>query len=160
MKKLFQWFAKNDTKKNEVQTLSNRIQKLEHQIKLLQEQDAEHVSPIQVENLHVHTIHVDKFEFNNNFGALGIKDLSGKLNIGANYGVNRPEMMQEEADDSSMAKSEKSHEHNKQNDSKTNQQGPKYNIKPRTAPTEHAAQGSGEQKKPAESSAGHKKYDQ
>jgi hypothetical protein len=42
--------------------------------------------PTYIEFLNVETIIIDRYEQSNNFGALGIKSLEGKLNIGANYG--------------------------------------------------------------------------
>lgn len=53
--------------------------------------------PIIIEQLYVEKIMLDKVEYNNNLDSLGIKDLSGMLNIGANYGL-------------STAKNEKEHE--------------------------------------------------
>ncbi|WP_151191818.1 hypothetical protein [Desulfotomaculum copahuensis] len=44
-------------------------------------------APVVVEKLCVERISVDRLEFTNNLGALGIRELSGSLNIGANYGV-------------------------------------------------------------------------
>jgi len=43
-------------------------------------------NPTYIEFLNVETIIIDRYEQSNNFGALGIKSLEGKLNIGANYG--------------------------------------------------------------------------
>lgn len=40
---------------------------------------------IHIEHLQVDKIIVEKLDYANNFGQLGIKDLSGKLNIGTNY---------------------------------------------------------------------------
>lgn len=42
--------------------------------------------PTYIEFLNVEQIVIDRYEQSNNFGALGIKSLEGKLNIGANYG--------------------------------------------------------------------------
>jgi hypothetical protein len=42
--------------------------------------------PIVIEKLNVERLVVDKVELNNNFGQLGIKELKGRLNIGATYG--------------------------------------------------------------------------
>lgn len=39
-----------------------------------------------IEFLNVENLFVERYEQSNNFGALGIKSLEGKLNIGANYG--------------------------------------------------------------------------
>ncbi|GAA3324462.1 hypothetical protein GCM10020331_052420 [Ectobacillus funiculus] len=39
-----------------------------------------------LKKVHIDKIVFDKFELNNNFGQLGIKELKGRLNIGATYG--------------------------------------------------------------------------
>jgi hypothetical protein len=44
-------------------------------------------SPTIIEYVNVEKIIVDRYEQSNNFGALGIKSLEGRLNIGANYGL-------------------------------------------------------------------------
>ncbi|PWA13448.1 hypothetical protein DCC39_00725 [Pueribacillus theae] len=42
--------------------------------------------PVVIRELKIDKILLDKYEQNNNFGCLGIKDISGQLNIGATYG--------------------------------------------------------------------------
>lgn len=42
--------------------------------------------PIIIERISIEKVVLDKYEVNNNFGQLGIKELKGKLNIGATYG--------------------------------------------------------------------------
>lgn len=42
--------------------------------------------PIVIRELKVDRIMLDKYEQNNNFGSLGIKEISGQLNIGATFG--------------------------------------------------------------------------
>ena len=49
------------------------------------EDSLQNVVPIIIEQLFVEKIEVDKFDLNNNIGALGIRELAGRLNIGANY---------------------------------------------------------------------------
>ncbi|WP_248929625.1 hypothetical protein [Paenibacillus hamazuiensis] len=51
---------------------------------------------IVIEQLHIDKLVVEKLEHSNNFGALGIKELGGKLNIGVNYTGPIPENIQEE----------------------------------------------------------------
>ena len=41
---------------------------------------------LSVEKIHVDKVIVERFELNNNFANLGIKDLRGTMNIGATYG--------------------------------------------------------------------------
>lgn len=40
--------------------------------------------PIRVE--HIENVYIDRYEISNSIGAVGIKELGGRLNIGANYG--------------------------------------------------------------------------
>jgi hypothetical protein len=40
---------------------------------------------IKIEHLTVDRIMIEKLDYANNFGQLGIKELSGKLNIGSSY---------------------------------------------------------------------------
>ncbi|MFC7392332.1 hypothetical protein [Scopulibacillus cellulosilyticus] len=47
-------------------------------------------SPTIIEQVNVEKIIIDRYEQSNNFGALGIKSLEGRLNIGANYGLSKP----------------------------------------------------------------------
>ncbi|MED2974656.1 MULTISPECIES: hypothetical protein [unclassified Fictibacillus] len=56
--------------------------------------------PVVIEHINIETLRIDKYELSNNFANLGIKDLKGKLNIGANYG--RGMTLQEEADQAKM----------------------------------------------------------
>lgn len=79
--------------------------------------------PIIIEKINIEKIILDKYELNNNFGQLGIKELKGKLNIGATYGSEfTPKINEEEnserADPEKMKKPIKN-EHN----------GPKVNLK-------------------------------
>lgn len=49
-------------------------------------QSSPHESPasVHVEHLQVEKIIIEKLDYSNNFGQLGIKELTGKLNIGTN----------------------------------------------------------------------------
>ena len=76
--------------------------------------------PIIIEKITIEKIILDKFELNNNFGQLGIKELKGKLNIGATYGSDFPPMSDEEG---------KEEKNQKQKFKKPPQEnGPKVNI--------------------------------
>lgn len=74
--------------------LEERIGKLEEELQDLKQRcnglQCEPEPQIIVEQLYVEKLMVDKIELNNNFGSLGIKDLGGTLNIGANYGGGVP----------------------------------------------------------------------
>ncbi|GAA0379321.1 hypothetical protein [Bacillus horti] len=102
--KLSEFFSGINQKKkvkeaiNKIDKLEQHIYDLEQKLLMLDQPNhheentsvhsqAEQISPpIIVEKLHIEKISIDKFELSNNFGALGIKELQGKLNIGANYG--------------------------------------------------------------------------
>jgi len=70
--------------------MSDKFKKMEKKIDLLEEELKNTQSPIIIDHISIEQIHLDKLEFNNNFGSLGIKELKGKLNIGANYGDKVP----------------------------------------------------------------------
>ncbi|RXT04825.1 hypothetical protein [Ammoniphilus sp. CFH 90114] len=63
--------------------LDERLRKLENDIMVLK--DVEKSRSIIVENLNIEKIIVDRVHYENNIGTIGIKELEGKLNIGANY---------------------------------------------------------------------------
>jgi len=70
--------------------LTQRVRALEREvaeIKRICREQFPGVPPVVVEKLCVDKICVDRLEFTNNLGALGIRELSGNLNIGANYGA-------------------------------------------------------------------------
>ena len=69
--------------------IKERVDKLEEMVQDLAQfvDQKEADPPVVVEQLYVERIIIDKVEYNNNFGSLGIKELSGMLNIGANYGL-------------------------------------------------------------------------
>lgn len=48
--------------------------------------DNDGTPPVVIEHINIETLRIDKYDLTNNFANLGIKDLHGKLNIGANYG--------------------------------------------------------------------------
>jgi len=89
-KKLFLSFDKNDKYfqiEQKVQLLELEVQRLHLLEKKWEQQQEENKQPpIIIEKVHVDKILFDKFELNNNFGQLGIKELKGRLNIGATYG--------------------------------------------------------------------------
>jgi hypothetical protein len=50
----------------------------------LQSSPQESPASVKVEHLQVEKIIIEKLDYSNNFGQLGIKELTGKLNIGTN----------------------------------------------------------------------------
>ncbi|MDP4083587.1 MAG: hypothetical protein Q8934_03120 [Bacillota bacterium] len=94
MRFLFRLFNKNQKSDAKLHELEKRIVDLEKELKShftelnkdsknLKEKEA---SPtINIEHLQVDKIIIEKLDYANNFGQLGIKDLSGKLNIGTSY---------------------------------------------------------------------------
>ncbi|MGV3487678.1 MAG: hypothetical protein ACO1OC_03720 [Tuberibacillus sp.] len=87
--------------------------------------------PIIIEYLNVEKIEVDRYEQSNNFGALGIKSLEGKLNIGANYGLsdNPPEEYKKAFNE--QLKKNHTQFQNKKSHSENNNTSPKTTIRPR-----------------------------
>lgn len=75
--------AHKDVVLQDIQTKLNDIQNQLSALKTLEEKIDR--SSIVVENLHVEKLVVEKVNYNNNIGAIGIRELKGKLNIGANY---------------------------------------------------------------------------
>lgn len=80
--------------------LERKISALEHQLhskilidketwlRILENKDSpptDAPATIHVDHLQVDKIIIEKLDYSNNFGQLGIKDISGKLNIGTNY---------------------------------------------------------------------------
>jgi septum formation inhibitor MinC len=91
LKDLFLIFKKNDYEKelkSKLISLELNIEELKKSL-LTSQQQAEGKTkdpPIIIEKINIEKIILDKYELNNNFGQLGIKELKGKLNIGATYG--------------------------------------------------------------------------
>jgi hypothetical protein len=73
----------------ELAELRRKVGELERQLREWKEAAQ---APIVVEQIRIDRVVVDKIEYQNNFGALGIKELQGKLNIGANYTLSKDEL--------------------------------------------------------------------
>ncbi|MFK9092914.1 hypothetical protein [Bacillus salipaludis] len=93
LKNLFLIFRKNDDEKElkkKLISLEMNIEELKKTLQGFQEQKEKIIQtkdpPIIIEKINIEKIILDKYELNNNFGQLGIKELKGKLNIGATYG--------------------------------------------------------------------------
>jgi hypothetical protein len=129
LRDLFLIFKKNDYEKelkNKLISLEMNIEELKKSLQTsqqecLKESEAKTKDPpIIIEKINIEKIILDKYELNNNFGQLGIKELKGKLNIGATYGSEfTPNIDQE-------AKKDLNHDTSK---NKEPNQKPKVNIK-------------------------------
>lgn len=132
LKDLFHIFSKDDYEKDlkkKISTLEMNIADLKKTVSDIQKEDQNQAvpelkePPIIIEKIHIEKIVLDKYELNNNFGQLGIKELKGKLNIGATYGsefTTKPN--EEESRKRSLKeKTEKVHSN----------QGPKVNLYPK-----------------------------
>ncbi|WHY84253.1 hypothetical protein QNH39_16465 [Neobacillus novalis] len=130
LKNLFLIFRKNEYEKELEKKLSSleiNIMEIKSTLQSFQEQiPTEKIiktkePPIIIEKINIEKIIVDKYELNNNFGQLGIKELTGKLNIGATYGSEyTPNLAEEEKEENSRT--------NKKQEPFT-EKGPKVNIK-------------------------------
>ncbi|WP_312472695.1 hypothetical protein [Neobacillus sp.] len=95
LKGLFLIFRKNDYEKElkkKLSSLEMDIEELKKSLETFEQQTSSDMvikstdPPIIIEKINIEKIIFDKYELNNNFGQLGIKELKGKLNIGATYG--------------------------------------------------------------------------
>ncbi|MCM3568877.1 hypothetical protein [Neobacillus mesonae] len=138
LKNFFILFRKNETEneiRKKLSILELNIKELEEALHGLKnqnqnqnepEQDAKTKdAPIIIEKINIEKIILDKYELNNNFGQLGIKELKGKLNIGATYGSEFTPKMDEE----DIEKQEKEKREKKEESPAEDRQGPKINFK-------------------------------
>ncbi|GHH98367.1 hypothetical protein [Neobacillus kokaensis] len=133
IKNFFILFRKNEQEKElrkKLSILELNIKELKTALHALQNQtqpEKTHKTnepPIIIEKINIEKIILDKYELNNNFGQLGIKELKGKLNIGATYGGEFAPKLEEEE---SEPKVEKEKMNDESEDEK--ERGPKINIK-------------------------------
>ncbi|GGE32303.1 hypothetical protein GCM10011391_08710 [Pullulanibacillus camelliae] len=103
------------------------IQKLYELLDKLEGNKEERVlkSPTIIEHIHVDKVVVEHYKQSNNFGALGIKSLEGRLNIGANYGTTEPLTEKEKKEKSAYKKAK--------DDVKMKSQPPKTTIRSRSS---------------------------
>lgn len=96
---LFRLFKRNKRSTKALSELEKKVAKLEYlvQSNILIDREAFHTllekmnlsqeeatANVHVEHLQVDKIIIEKLDYSNNFGQLGIKELTGKLNIGTN----------------------------------------------------------------------------
>ncbi|MED1205744.1 hypothetical protein [Heyndrickxia acidicola] len=97
LKGVFNYFLKNDSTIKQLKRKISELEKIIEKNKSVQNDaipnnekpltpEGNIQPPIVVEKLNVERLVIDKVELNNNFGQLGIKELKGRLNIGATYG--------------------------------------------------------------------------
>lgn len=124
------FFRKKEVNKElhlKLSSLESNIRELEKTISILQEHHQKENTknsndpPIIIEKINIEKIILDKYELNNNFGQLGIKELKGKLNIGATYGTEFTPSFPEK-DSAETNRNEKKNESVKE-------KGPKVTIK-------------------------------
>jgi hypothetical protein len=132
LKKLF-FSSKKDDKyckiEQKLRLLELEIQKLHLLEKKWEQHKEENIQPpVVIEKVHVDKIVFDKFELNNNFGQLGIKELKGRLNIGATYGS---DFIRPEVEKGTDQKKEKVRAEDKRQETSP-KDGPKINIKPKS----------------------------
>jgi hypothetical protein len=129
LKDLFHIFSKDDYEKElkkKIAFLESNINELKETIaKIPIENKEQTVSepkdpPIIIEKIHIDKIVLDKYELNNNFGQLGIKELKGKLNIGATYGSEFIPKPEEQENNRKLMK--------KKMDKTQTNEGPKVNL--------------------------------
>jgi hypothetical protein len=73
-----------------------RLDELE--LKMRESEEWRNAPPIVIEHVRIDKVTVEKIEHNNNFAALGIKELGGRLNIGANYTLSEDKLPPEAAE--------------------------------------------------------------
>ncbi|RFB12632.1 hypothetical protein DZB84_17870 [Bacillus sp. HNG] len=100
-----QWFYEMDKLKEQLHTLSNDMTSLKERIKQCESENKQILKefheikkalggqsksndlPIVYQDIKVERMLIDKYELNNNIAHLGVRDLSGSLNVGATYGT-------------------------------------------------------------------------
>ena len=93
MRFLFGLFTSNKLLTQKILELEDKISVLEDKIQIVKEEtepppssdNHENAPVIHIEHLQVDKITIEHLDYANNFGQLGIKELSGKLNIGTSY---------------------------------------------------------------------------
>ncbi|HET7657097.1 MAG TPA: hypothetical protein VFK37_02315 [Bacillales bacterium] len=126
--KLLNHYMKNN---HEVKKIEEKLLRLETELQLLSahlQQVPPPSSPTIIEKVNVEKIFVDQIEHNNNFGALGIKSLEGRLNIGANYGLGS---VPSGADKKQKEKTERSASSWRNHRPEQTKDGPVYHIHPK-----------------------------
>lgn len=96
MRFIFRLFTSNKTFTKKISELENKISSLESKIIEVktevnsisvpaEKKEKDSPPTVQINHLQVDQIVIEHLDYANNFGQLGIKELSGKLNIGSTY---------------------------------------------------------------------------
>ncbi|MBT2656263.1 hypothetical protein J7E81_13675 [Bacillus sp. ISL-18] len=96
MQFFFRLFTSNKTFTKKISELENKISSLESKINDVNtevksisipaaKKENDHPPTVQINHLQVDQIVIEHLDYANNFGQVGIKELSGKLNIGSTY---------------------------------------------------------------------------
>jgi hypothetical protein len=96
MRFIFRLFTSNKTFTKKISELENKISSLESKIIEVktevksigvpaEKKEIDSSQTVQINHLQVDQIVIEHLDYANNFGQLGIKELSGKLNIGSTY---------------------------------------------------------------------------
>ncbi|CAM3670042.1 hypothetical protein [Marinicrinis lubricantis] len=103
---LFRFFERKEKLQQElsdqVKQLETKLNQLEQEFNRLEKTKCEERPTVHVEHVQVDQLIVEKLELNNTFGQLGIKELSGKLNIGATTYGKWPPADEATGDDSAL----------------------------------------------------------
>ncbi|ULT55297.1 hypothetical protein L1999_19595 [Neobacillus drentensis] len=96
MQFFFRLFTSNKTFTKKISELENKITSLESKINEVNtevksisipaaKKESDRPPTVQINHLQVDQIVIEHLDYANNFGQVGIKELSGKLNIGSTY---------------------------------------------------------------------------
>ncbi|WP_462411899.1 hypothetical protein [Neobacillus sp. Marseille-QA0830] len=92
MRVWFRFFTRNNVLGTKMAELEKKLAVLETKVNTLKKEEAQPpvkdpdpIPSIHVNNLTVEKIIIEHLDYANNFGQLGIKELTGKLNIGSSY---------------------------------------------------------------------------
>ncbi|MGI6603713.1 MAG: hypothetical protein GX062_01880 [Firmicutes bacterium] len=83
---LREWYRQEKNLRLKLAELEERV----HELEMRQASEPAQPPPVVIEQLSIDRVIIDRVELNNNIGALGIRELSGMLNVGANYGGAAP----------------------------------------------------------------------
>lgn len=138
MRSLTDWVRSRIAAGSSSESLNRRLDELEKQLRSISRElsglSGGKPPAIVVEQIAIEKLVIEKLEHSNNFGALGIKELTGKLNIGVNHtGPIEETALQKffsEADEPDQVDKESSC--NKPESARTQaHEGPNINIRPK-----------------------------
>lgn len=90
---LFSWLKSKSPPSSPTEAgLEQQMDRLEKQLRELLDARAP-LHPVHIEHLHIEKAVIEHIEYNSNIGDLSVDELTGKLNIGANYFGPIPEQL-------------------------------------------------------------------